>query len=72
MPGWLASFHLHPYQYIYYNSFIGGPQGAFRRYETDYWMTSFREATAYVNSVAPENARLIVWGAVDSAQDKYG
>ena len=67
MPGWLASFHLYPYQYIYYNSFIGGPQGAFRRYETDYWMTSFREATAYVNSVAPENARLIVWGAVDSA-----
>lgn len=35
---------LHPYEYIYVNSFAGGVQGAFGRYETDYWGASFKEA----------------------------
>ncbi len=34
---------LHPYQYIYYNAFVGGLQGAYGRYETDYWGGSYKE-----------------------------
>ncbi len=36
---------LHPYEYIYYNQLIGGLQGAYKHYETDYWGLSFSEAT---------------------------
>lgn len=53
---------LHPYEYVYYNSFTGGVTGAFRRYEMDYWGTSFREAADYLNANAPQNAKVIVWG----------
>jgi hypothetical protein len=33
-----ALVQLHPYEYLYYNSLVGGLQGASRRYETDYWV----------------------------------
>jgi hypothetical protein len=36
---------LHPYEYIYYNRIVGGPAGAFGRYETDYWGNAYSEAT---------------------------
>ncbi len=51
---------LHPYQYAYYNSFIGGTKSAFREYETDYWLTCYKEAVEDFNAVAPQNARLFV------------
>lgn len=35
---------LHPYEYVYYNSLIGGVAGADRRYELDYWSTAVRAA----------------------------
>jgi len=36
---------LHPYEYVYYNRFVGGVQGVARwGLETDYWATSCREA----------------------------
>ena len=53
---------LHPYQYIYYNSFVGGVGGAFREYEMDYWATSYREDTQYINEISPPNSEVIVWG----------
>jgi len=62
LPGVIAIIHLHPYQYIYYNQFIGGLKGAFRNYELDYWTTSFQEATRHLNQIAPENSKLLVWG----------
>jgi hypothetical protein len=43
LPGLLGIISLHPYQYTYYNSFIGGTKGAFRIYETDYWLTCYKE-----------------------------
>lgn len=49
---------LHPYQYAYYNSFTGGVGGAFRTYETDYWLTCYKEAIE--NFDAPKNAQLFV------------
>lgn len=36
---------LFPYEYIYYNAFVGGVRGAAGRFETDYWGSSLREAT---------------------------
>lgn len=39
---------LHPYEYIYFNSFVGGLSGAYRVYETDYWGASFKVATDWI------------------------
>jgi hypothetical protein len=62
IPNLYWDINLHPYQYLYYNEFIGGEAGAFRRFEMDYWTTSYRDATLYLNQVAPPNARIYVWG----------
>ncbi|MDT3684497.1 MAG: glycosyltransferase family 39 protein [Pseudorhodoplanes sp.] len=35
---------LHPYEYMFYNTLIGGLQGAERRYEMDYWVNMMPEA----------------------------
>jgi hypothetical protein len=62
LPGVYWIIQLHPYQYIYYNSLIGGTKGAFRRFEMDYWATSYKEATEYLNQVAADNAFILVRG----------
>jgi hypothetical protein len=56
LPGVIDSMRLHPYEYTYYNRFAGD---VFRKYELDYWGTSYREAARYLNENASENA--IVW-----------
>lgn len=58
IPGIFASFQLHPYQYIYYNSLPGQTGGAFRRFELDYWGTAYREAALWLNSHARPNATI--------------
>jgi hypothetical protein len=35
---------LHPNQYIYYNAFVGGVEGAQRQFKLDYWANSYAEA----------------------------
>ncbi|MGE5642040.1 MAG: hypothetical protein ACM3Y8_03420, partial [Byssovorax cruenta] len=50
LPGVQAIVHLHPYEYTYYNSFIGGTDNAFRNYETDYWLTCYKEAVQKLNN----------------------
>jgi len=35
---------LHPYESLSYNALVGGLQGAFRRYDMDYWFNSMPEA----------------------------
>ncbi len=62
VPSVYAMSVLHPYEYIYYNSFAGGVTNAFREYEMDYWGTSFREAAAYLNENAPQKTDVVVWG----------
>ncbi|HUH96388.1 MAG TPA: hypothetical protein VLZ89_03460 [Anaerolineales bacterium] len=62
LPGIAAGIQLHPYEYIYYNSFIGGLRGAQGRFETDYWATSYRAAMNYVNTVAPANGKIFAAG----------
>ncbi|HEX2997217.1 MAG TPA: hypothetical protein VHP14_20510 [Anaerolineales bacterium] len=44
LPGIAGIARLHPYEYAYYNSFVGGTGSAFRQYETDYWLTCYKEA----------------------------
>ena len=43
---WTAGklYHLHPYEYLYYNQLIGGLEGASRRFVTDYWVNIMPEA----------------------------
>ena len=44
LPGLTGIFKLHPYEYTYYNSMIGGTSQVFRNYETDYWLTCYKES----------------------------
>jgi hypothetical protein len=62
LPGLIGIVRLHPYEYIYYNTFIGGEAGAFRRFELDYWGTSYREAADWLNEAAPSDANVWVDG----------
>ena len=55
-PGAYAIVQLHPYQYVYYNSLTGGTSGAFRKFELDYWCTSYREAALWLNKNASVSA----------------
>jgi len=62
LPGMYACLQLHPYEYIYYNGLIGGVQGAYRKFDLDYWGISFKEAMNYVNDYAEEGTQVIVIG----------
>lgn len=48
---------LHPYQYVYYNQFVGGLPGANGRYETDYWATSYKEAAGLIANLISSEER---------------
>ena len=61
LPGIFGGIPLHPYEYAYYNQLVGGTKGAFRTYETDYWLTCYKEAVDAVNGIAPPDARLVVY-----------
>ncbi|MCF8296935.1 MAG: hypothetical protein K9J13_05250, partial [Saprospiraceae bacterium] len=39
----------HPYQSMYFSPAIGGNEGAFKKYETDYWGLSTKEAIKWIN-----------------------
>jgi len=60
MPGVAAAVQLHPFEYAYYNSFAGGTGGAFRTYETDYWLTCYKDAMQQFNAQAAQGTRLFV------------
>lgn len=51
---------LHPYQYAYYNSFAGGVGNVFRNYETEYWLTCYREAVLELNQMTNQEVNLFV------------
>ncbi|MBN1453358.1 MAG: hypothetical protein JW963_20250 [Anaerolineales bacterium] len=62
LPGLIGIVRLYPYEYMYYNTFIGGEAGAFRRFELDYWGTSYREAAGWMNEFATPGANVWVDG----------
>jgi hypothetical protein len=41
---------LHPYEYLFYNSVVGGLEGASRRYDLDYWFGSMPEAINHLEA----------------------
>jgi len=59
-PGILGIIRLHPYEYTYYNSFVGGTSGVFRRYETDYWLTCYKDAVERLNASLHDPVNLYV------------
>jgi hypothetical protein len=59
-PGITGIIRSQPYQYAYYNAFIGGIGGASRKFETDYWLTCYKEIMQVVNKIAPEGATIYV------------
>jgi hypothetical protein len=62
IPGLIASIRLYPYEYVYYNQFIGGTGAVVDRFELEYWATSYREAAEEVDRIAPPNANVWVDG----------
>jgi hypothetical protein len=60
LPALTGIYRLHPYEYTYYNSFIGGTSGAFRNYETDYWLTCYKESIEQLDEIDEEPFELYV------------
>ncbi len=46
----------HPHQYVYFNSFVGGPAGAFGRYDLDYYLVSGKASAAWILKNVPRPA----------------
>jgi 4-amino-4-deoxy-L-arabinose transferase-like glycosyltransferase len=76
----------HPYQYLYFNEIVGGVEGAFGNYVTDYWMQSMKEASEWliknaqpaepgkkiiVGTTAPVHVRLYLKGYEDKFDVQY-
>jgi hypothetical protein len=62
-PGVMGIIRLHPYEYIYYNALAGLGGDVYTRFESDYWCTSYREATTWLNDYAPQGATVEVGNA---------
>ena len=62
LPGIYPAIRLHPYEYVYYNSFIRGTGGAYRKFEMDYWGTSIQDAMQYLDNHAPQGAGIYAYG----------
>jgi len=60
LPGIYGIMKLHPYQYTYYNFYIGGTNGAYQTYETDYWLTCYRDAVEELNKITDAPVNLFV------------
>jgi hypothetical protein len=60
------AFHVrnHPNQNVYFSPIIGGPSGAFGRFETDYWGNCMLQAVEWSADLASEvRMPLVVWSA---------
>lgn len=53
LPGLLGILQMHPYEYAYYNAVSGGVDKANRVYETEYWLTCYKEALEWTRANAP-------------------
>ena len=67
LPGLIGIIKLHPYEYIYYNTLVGGAEHAYKTYHLDYWCTSVREAMETINSVAAPNSSVVIAGPTAAA-----
>lgn len=60
LPGVRGIAKLHPYEYTYYNLFVGGTSGVFRSYETEFWLTCYKDAVEELNDRVTEPVNLFV------------
>jgi hypothetical protein len=60
IPGVLGITNLYPFEYTYYNAFVGGPSGTYRKYENDYWLTCYLEAMRPFEDIANRNPMVYV------------
>ncbi len=68
----IEMFRLHPYEYLYYNSLVGGLKGAAGRYETDYWGLGYKEAVIWFNdNVNEKNKTYKIWAEGDPLSSSY-
>ncbi len=58
LPGIIAGVWLDPYEYAYYNALAGWTGNIGRKYETDYWNTSFCEAAQYLSENAQTGSQI--------------
>ena len=61
-PGFYHIATAHPYEYVYYNSYISGVNGAVDRFHLDYLGLSAAEAVDYLNHNAEPNATVLIIG----------
>ncbi len=53
----VVMLHLHPQQYLFFNSVVGGLPGAYLRYSTDYYGAGYKEGFATLREHLWENER---------------
>jgi len=58
LPGIIVGIWLDPYEYVYYNALVGWTGNIERKYEADYWNTSFCEAAQYLSKNAQEGSQI--------------
>lgn len=62
----------HPNEYVYFNEFVGGINGAYKHYETEYWCNSMKQATEWLiengNLSEEEKTRVAANFEINSAQ----
>jgi hypothetical protein len=69
LPGIYGIFSLFPYEYAYYNTLVGGTGGAFRRFETDFWLTCYKEALEQIHKSQPDATKVYVLRNPDLANE---
>lgn len=65
----MTNLRMHPLQYVTFNALIGGPAGAYGRYELDYWLLAHRQVLEARDEWAPRRAgytyRIYAGGLMD-------
>jgi len=60
LPGIISGVLQHPYEYIYYNGFVGWTSNIERRYEADYWDTAVCEAGKYLDPLISSSTQIAI------------
>lgn len=58
-PTVLDIFHLHPYEYVYFNRAFGSLSSAQNQYETDYWGLSMRAGMEWITDASEGTANVV-------------
>lgn len=55
----VSVYSYHPFYTVYYNSLVGGPRGAFNRYNLENWGNSYKGACRWLNENASEGSTVL-------------